>query len=79
MKIAYSWIHCAGLSHDEVVANGMFFLIAGHDTTAGTLAFLGYSLAVNGDCQQKLIDEIDSVMNGQVIRSSFNQSSLTYL
>jgi len=55
-----------GLTRDEVVAQGMFFLFAGYETTANTLAFLGYLLTVNSDCQEKLIEEIDTVMDGQV-------------
>lgn len=59
-------VHCAGLTHDEVLAQGIFFFIAGYETTSNTLAFLGYLLAVNGDCQDKLLAEIDDVMQGQV-------------
>jgi cytochrome P450 len=56
----------AGLTHDEVLAQSILFLLAGYDTTATTLAFLGYSLAINAECQDKLIAEVDDVMNGQV-------------
>jgi len=56
----------AGLTHEEVLAQSILFIIAGYDTTASTLSFLGYLLAVNTDCQEKLIAEIDSVMTGQV-------------
>ena len=55
-----------GLTHDEVLAQSILFLFAGYDTTATTLAFVAYSLAVNPECQDKLIAEIDDVMKGQV-------------
>jgi cytochrome P450 len=42
------------------------FLLAGFETTATTLSFLGYLLALNSDCQDKLIAEIDEVTQGQV-------------
>jgi cytochrome P450 len=54
------------LTHDEVLAQSILFLFAGYDTTATTLAFIAYSLAVNPECQDKLIAEIDDVMKGQV-------------
>lgn len=56
----------SGLTHEEVLAQGIMFLMVGYETTATTLAFLAYLLAVNSDCQDKLIAEIDDVMQGQV-------------
>ena len=35
------------------------FLAAGYETTATTLAYLSYYLALNPDIQSKLQDEID--------------------
>jgi cytochrome P450 len=54
-----------GLTHEEVLAQSILFILAGYDTTASTLSFFGYLLAVNSDCQEKLIAEIDSVMKDQ--------------
>ncbi|RDD39457.1 Cytochrome P450 3A21 [Trichoplax sp. H2] len=48
------------LSNEEIVSQAIIFLVAGYETTASTLAFLCYTLAVNPDVQQKLIHEIDS-------------------
>ena len=48
------------------MANGMIFMLAGYDTTATTLTFLMHSLAVNPDVQDKLREEVDRVMDGQV-------------
>ena len=58
-----------GLTHEEMVAQGMLFLVAGYETTKSALSFLGYLLAVTDECQDKLIAEIDEVMKGEVITS----------
>ena len=57
---------CRGLTHEEVLAQSLMFLLAGFETTANALAFFGYLMAVNGDCQEKLIAEIDDTLKGQV-------------
>jgi cytochrome P450 len=66
MVVSRCIISVAGLTHDEVLAQSILFLLAGYDTTATTLSFVGYSLAVNPECQDKLIAEIDNLMQGQV-------------
>ena len=43
---------------DEVLAQGMLFFIAGYDTTATSIAFLLYNLALNPEIQEKLHEEI---------------------
>lgn len=59
------WSH-QGLTHEEVLAQSLLFFFAGYETTANTLSLFAYCLAVNQDCQDKLIAEIDQVMQGQV-------------
>jgi len=54
-----------GLTHEEVLAQGFLFFLAGFETTANTLSLLGYSLATHPECQEKLINEIDEVMKDQ--------------
>ena len=54
------------MSHDEVLGNAMLFFLAGYDTTATTLTYLMYSLALNPDCQQKAAEEVDRVLGQQV-------------
>lgn len=36
--------------------------MAGYETTAATMAFASYSLALNPDVQEKLIQEIDDAI-----------------
>jgi hypothetical protein len=57
-----------GLTADEVTGNAMLFLLAGYDTTASTMTFMAYCLGTNPESQEKLIDEIDSVLGKVRIR-----------
>ncbi|XP_054722245.1 cytochrome P450 3A19-like [Uloborus diversus] len=62
------------LTEDEMIAQCVSFFTAGFETTALTLSYVAYSLALNPDCQEKLIQEIDSafeshkVMNYDAVR-----------
>ncbi|GFX11724.1 cytochrome P450 3A21 [Trichonephila clavipes] len=53
----------AYLSLDELVAQCVIFFLAGYDTTASTLSFASYLLALNPECQEKLHDEIVEAVN----------------
>jgi len=64
--LCVSLIVWPGLTHAEIIAQGILFFLGGFENTANTLSFLAYQLAVNTDCQDKVIQEIDNVMNGQV-------------
>ena len=64
--VCVSLIVWPGLTHAEIIAQGILFFLGGFENTANTLSFLAYQLAVNTDCQDKVIQEIDNVMNGQV-------------
>ena len=48
------------LTDKEVYANSIGFLSAGNETTALTLSFAAYELAINPDIQEKLQSEIDA-------------------
>ena len=61
-----SYHYFIGLTHEEVLAQGLLFFLAGFETTANTLSLLGYSLATNPECQEKLLKEIDDVMKDHV-------------
>lgn len=47
------------MTDSEVLANAIGFLTAGNETTATTLAFASYALALHPDIQEKLQSEID--------------------
>ena len=68
------------LTDDEIVAQSVVFLLAGHDTTAGTLALVCYHLATNLDVQERLRQEIDGVLSGaEDVPSYDTMQELPYL
>ena len=48
------------MTSEEVVGHARVVLLAGYETTANTLAYTSYLLALNSDIQEKLQSEIDS-------------------
>ncbi|KAF2012918.1 hypothetical protein BU24DRAFT_494834 [Aaosphaeria arxii CBS 175.79] len=52
----------ATLSDAAIVNNLITFLIAGHETTSGTLSFAFYSMLKNPDTYQKAQQEVDKIM-----------------
>lgn len=64
------------LTDSEILATAMLFIMAGGETTATALTWLSYNLAMNPDIQDKLIDEVDTVLekhNGVVSYESVNE------
>lgn len=55
------------LTAKEIVDNSVTFLIAGYETTANTLSFTTYLLALNPDIQEKLQSEIDSYFDNKTV------------
>jgi len=55
-----------GLTHSEIMAQGLLFFLGGFEQTSNTLSFLAYHLAMDSDCQDKVIQEIDDVMKAEV-------------
>ncbi|GAB1290356.1 Cytochrome P450 3A13 [Apodemus speciosus] len=51
-----------GLSDLEIVAQSIFFIFAGYETTSSTLSFALYLLATHPDVQKKLQDEIEAAL-----------------
>ena len=51
------------LADDEIAANSITFLLAGYETTANTLAYTTYLLALNPEVQEKLYQEIKEKFN----------------
>ncbi len=55
------------LTRDEIITQGVLFFIAGYETTAQAIAFLVYNLALNPEYQEKLKEEIDSVIGDKPV------------
>ena len=55
------------MTDDEIVANCFGFLFAGGETTATTLSFASYILALNPDIQEKLQSEIDAFFEDEPV------------
>ncbi|KAI8484221.1 Cytochrome P450 3A4 [Branchiostoma belcheri] len=51
-----------GVSKKEIKANAVLFWAAGYDTTANTISLTAYNLALNQEAQDKVIQELDSVI-----------------
>ena len=50
---------------DEILAQGMAFFVGGYETTATSIAFLLYNLALNQGIQQKVHEEILDIAGNQ--------------
>ncbi|GFU65374.1 cytochrome P450 9e2 [Trichonephila clavipes] len=63
------------LSMDELIAQCVVFFLAGYETTASTLSFATYMLALNQDIQNKLRAEVDHTLaenNGELTYQAIN-------
>ena len=47
-----------GLTEEEIMAQSIVFLLAGYETTAATLTFCTYYLALNPDAQDEIYEEL---------------------
>ena len=54
----------------EMQGNSLLFIIAGHDTTATTLSFLVYELALASEIQERVVAEITEVLPNKVWNSA---------
>ena len=59
------------LTDEEIVAHSIVFLGAGNLTTASTLAFTSYLLALNPEIQEKLQAEIDEYFESKPVSWSY--------
>jgi len=59
------------LSKSEILDNIKTFLFAGHDTTGSALAWILYYLAAHPAVQQKVKEEVDSVLVGDNMNPSY--------
>ena len=55
-----------GITTDEILANALLFFVAGYDTTATSLSFFMYNMARYPDIQDKLMEEINTVVGDKV-------------
>ncbi|KAI8089192.1 cytochrome P450 [Halteromyces radiatus] len=72
----------ATLSNEELRSNLCIFFLAGHDTTAFTLAFMMYELAVNPDMQEKARREVISILGDKpvdVLPTNEDTKKMNYL
>ncbi|NP_001290080.1 cytochrome P450 3A37 [Meleagris gallopavo] len=58
------------LSDIEVLSQAFIFIFAGYEPTSNTLCYLAYLLALHPDVQQKVVNEIDTILP--------NKAPLTY-
>ena len=59
------------LTDEQVVGEAIGILLAGYETTANTLAYTSYLLALNPDIQEKLQSEIDSYFEEKPVCISY--------
>jgi cytochrome P450/NADPH-cytochrome P450 reductase len=67
-----------GLADKNIMYNLLTFMIAGHETSSGTLSFITYYLIKNPNVMRKLRDEVDEVIGDAQIRVE-HLSKLPYL
>ncbi|XP_078614497.1 cytochrome P450 3A8-like [Branchiostoma floridae x Branchiostoma japonicum] len=51
-----------GVSKREIKDNAMLFWLAGYETTADTLSLTAYNLALHQEAQDKVIEEVDAIV-----------------
>lgn len=56
----------SGLTREEIEAQAILFFLAGYDTTASTIAFFLYCMAMNPDCQERLYNEVTTAFGDKV-------------
>ncbi|KAH8299853.1 hypothetical protein KR044_006975, partial [Drosophila immigrans] len=70
-----------GLTIEQMAAQAFVFFIAGFETSSSTMAFCLYELALQQDIQQRLREEIETVLkettNGEITYEAIGQ--MTYL
>jgi cytochrome P450 / NADPH-cytochrome P450 reductase len=68
-----------GLPDDNVVAQCLTFLVAGHETTSGLLSFAIYYLMKNPDVLAKAEAEVDEVLGDDAMPTYEQVRNLTYI
>ena len=78
-NIVSNWKLKKTLTFNEILCTAILFLSAGYETTANTLCFISYCLALNPNCQDKLIEEIDRVTEKHVIFNYLVKKSSNFI
>ena len=70
----------AALGEDEIVATAFVILVAGYDTTGSLLSYACYELAKNVEIQDRLRQEVESIMDGECNDLKFEDvQKMTYM
>ena len=67
------------LTDEEIVAHSISFLLAGYETTANTLAYTSYLLALNPEIQEKLQATIDEYFENNSVSVEWNTTLVLLL
>ncbi|XP_054069096.1 cytochrome P450 3A21-like [Rissa tridactyla] len=67
------------LTDTEILAQAFIFIFAGYETTSSTLSYVAYELATHPDVQQKLLEEIDSILPNKAPLTYNTMMQLEYL
>jgi cytochrome P450 len=54
------------LTFNEIIATAVLFLSAGYETTANSLCFVAYHLAMHPELQEKVCHEVDQILEKYV-------------
>ena len=65
-----------GLTETEIIAQGIFFLTAGYETSSSTISHALFELAQNQSAQARLFDELKTVLDS--LSSTTSRSSAEY-
>jgi len=66
------------LSSEQIIGQAIIFILAGFETTASTLSSLSYFLAKNPDVLEKLVEEVDAIVEaceGKIDQESIREMS----
>ncbi len=61
------------LTNGQIISQSLLFMLAGTDSTAAVLYWVSYKLALHPEIQDKLINEVDSILEKYVILINFNK------
>ncbi|XP_077976970.1 cytochrome P450 3A24-like isoform X2 [Glandiceps talaboti] len=64
-----------GMTNDEIMSNSLTFFLGSYETTSTCLGFTAYLLATHPEIQDKVIQEVDSIVaqHGSVTYDALNQ------